>query len=148
MKLNPEIINLDQERLETLTEQVQKSLPEEDAKIIIGMIETIKFICEKLEEKNVQIKRLVKRIFGIKSEKTKDIIKSNSDSEEDSENGSESACNNQDNSKSMAADESQKQEEEAQESEPQKGHGRNGIDKYLGANVISVVDFESDFLNF
>jgi len=43
MKLNPEIINLDQERLETLTEQVQKSLPEEDAKIIIGMIETINY---------------------------------------------------------------------------------------------------------
>ena len=163
MKSKPEVINIEPEKLEELIGKVQKNLPEEDAKIIIGMIDTLKFICEKLEKKDVQIKRLLKRLFGIKSEKTKDIIKKNDDDskedvsenenkstpytpndsgEELLENTSGKSCNNQDTTNINTSDETQKQEEEEKESDPKKGHGRNGIDKYPGANVIQV-DHES-----
>ena len=75
MKSKQEVINIEPEKLEELIGKIQKYLPEEDAKIVIGIIETLKFICEKLDEKNFQLKRLLKRIFGKQSEKKKISLK-------------------------------------------------------------------------
>ena len=80
----PKVIEINNEELEQLIQRVKKGLSEEDAKIIINIIETHKFICGQLEIKNVQLKRLLKQLFGIKSEKTKDII---NDSNSGSDNG-------------------------------------------------------------
>ncbi|KPA15567.1 transposase IS66 [Candidatus Magnetomorum sp. HK-1] len=123
-------------------------MPEKDAELIVRIILTLKFICEQLENKNVQIKRLLKRIFGIKSEKTKNILKNNSGSEDNTSEGNDLSINN--NQKELSTDskdsnidssknQKNKDEEEKNEDENcKKGHGRNGIDKYTGANVIEV----------
>lgn len=166
MKSKQEVINIEPEKLEELIGKIQKYLPEEDAKIVIGIIETLKFICEKLDEKNFQLKRLLKRIFGRQSEKTKDILENISNPKEDSteneseeeileeinesaennlnvsenqmsENNDESKPNKQ--SKDNSSDDSQSnEEEEKKEEDKKKGHGRNGIDKYPGADVVPI----------
>ena len=38
------------------------------------MANTIDFVIDELNKKNVQLKRLLKQIFGIKSEKTKKVF--------------------------------------------------------------------------
>ena len=47
MKEKPEIINIEEEKLKELIEKVQKSLSDEDAKIIIGMIDTLCFLLKR-----------------------------------------------------------------------------------------------------
>jgi hypothetical protein len=153
-KQTPQVIELTNEELEEIIQRVKKFLSEEDAKIIINIIETHKFICGQLEVKNVQLKRLLKQIFGIKSEKTKNII-NDSDSENDSEtDNNESNPQKNNNSKNTSTpdtpdiDDEDKGEENKElnstsedndeKKEVRKGHGRNGIDKFTGADVIEI----------
>ena len=148
MKKKTAVINIEPEILEELIDKVQKALPEKDAELIIRIILTLKFICEQLERKNVQIKRLLKRIFGIKTEKTKKIIKNNNGSGDNTSEDNDLSMNN--NQKDLSTDskdsdtdssKNQKKEEEEEKNEDEnskKGHGRNGIDKYTSANVIEV----------
>jgi transposase len=133
--------------------------------MIINIIETHKFICGQLEIKNVQLKRLLKQIFGIKSEKTKDIINdSNSGTDNNSnesnplnDNNSESQLkpdtpviddedkeeekkdlnsSSEDNEEKKDSNSSPKDNEEKKESK--KGHGKNGIDQFTGADTIEI----------
>ena len=149
MVKKPEIINLNQKQLKELVLQVKKALPEKEAAIIVAMIDTLTYIFEKLEQKDVQIKSLLKRIFGIKSEKAKKILNNNKNDEENyddsklEENASEDANtimnNDQNKVSNHSTDEPQEQEEEKKKkSGGKKGHGRNGVDKFPGANVIFV----------
>jgi len=144
MKKKPEVIQLNDEELKPLMQRVKEALSEEDANIIIGIIETLIFIIGKLEQKNVQVKALLKQIFGIKSEKTKKIVKQNNEKgteEGASENKDGKITDQQDSSeeKDSESDSSLNQQNENQNSRPRKkGHGRNGADAYTGGKIIHV----------
>ncbi|KPA13176.1 transposase, partial [Candidatus Magnetomorum sp. HK-1] len=146
MKNKLEIIELDHEKLESLVKRVEKLLPEEDAKNIKGMIETLKFISEKLKKKNYQIKRILKQIFGIKSEKSDKLFGDKDDSDEkDNHEKDDNITSNphpdvseEEKEINTSTDHEEGYEEEQEESDSKKGHGRNGVESYTGAEIIPV----------
>ncbi len=78
----PEHINLKIEEIEALLARVEKGLSQDgDYKIIKSMADTIIFLNQAVNSKNVSIKRLLKMLFGIKTEKKNKIFK-NSDSDD------------------------------------------------------------------
>lgn len=129
MKNEQQTIDVSPEELEALVERVERGeLQEGDVQLIRAMVETIIRFNSALNEKNITIKRLLRILFGSKSEKTKTVLK---DCESD-----------------RSADEKGKHEEETEQSEKEpkqkkekekpKGHGRNGSDKYTGVERIRV----------
>jgi len=103
-------IELTPEELKTLLERVKAAVSEEDYEIIKDMTEIIQAMSQVVDQKAASIKRLLKQLFGQKSEKKKDVLN-------DKENG-------QDN-------------KEKPDKKP-KGHGRNGASAYTGAERIQI----------
>ena len=113
----PKRIDLNPEELEALLDRVRNgSLQDGDYEIIRAMSETIAFLSHVSEEKAASIKRLLRMLFGAKTEKAKNVI-----------------------DPSQRADsEKNKQESNPKEKEKQKGHGRNGASEYTGADKVKV----------
>lgn len=93
----------------------ERRLVEEDYNIIEAMTETIQFITEALEEKNISIRRLQRYLFGAPTESAKNITEKVDSGTADE--GSASA---------------------PKERKRSKGHGRNGAAKYTGADRVAV----------
>jgi len=73
---HPRVIKIDPEALSELLERAGTNrLTPEDCDTIRGMAETIEYIISLLDRKDVQLKRLLKHILGIKSEKSKNLFK-------------------------------------------------------------------------
>ncbi|KPA12727.1 transposase IS66, partial [Candidatus Magnetomorum sp. HK-1] len=142
MKSKLEIIELDHEKLDSLIKRVEKLLPEEDVKYIKGMVETLKFISEKLKKKNYQIKRILKQIFGIKSEKSDKIFEDKNDNDEEDkhekDNNIAPDVSGEEKEINTSTDHEEEHKEEHKESDSKKGHGRNGAESYTGAEIIPV----------
>lgn len=125
MKAEQQTIDVSPEELEALVERVERGkLKEGDAQIIRAIVALFIGLHSELLEKTASIKRLKKILFGSTSEKTKVVLK--------------------DPEGEPSADETTKDEEQTErgEKEPEKekpkGHGRNGSDKYTGAERIGV----------
>ena len=148
MKKKPEILKINYEKLEQLLQRVKNALSEEDAKIIEGMVDTLTYIYKLLETKNIQLKRLLKQLLGIKSEKSKKVIKNDNKDERDNSseiNDSNETTKESDknpyintNNQNNEMNSSNKQEDEQKECDSKKGHGRNGANAYTGADIITV----------
>jgi transposase len=103
-----ERIEISGEEAEALLARVKDVLPDEDYRIIKGLVDTHLLLNQAVSEKSTSIKRLLKMIFGSKTEKVR--------------NGG----NTTDRKKT------DKKEKKA------KGHGRNGADNYTGAETVAV----------
>ncbi len=140
-------LNID-EICELLERLQSKSLLDEDYETLQAALEVTIALNNAVKQKEVSIKRLLKRIFGIKTEKRKKILKKkktnkngssspeNSSSDKDeNQNPSESKAASPDDSKSPTdKDENQNNDSEELKPKPKpKGHGRNGADKFTGA---------------
>ncbi len=153
----PKRIELSPDQIKTLLERVStRSLEDADYAIIEGMIETIIFLSQLLEEKNVSIKRLLKMVFGISTESSKNVLgknkvpnKDNKGTDGQSPESSPPPDNNQKDEADQSPDDSRKdnsdqppddnhKEEPDQKSNKVKGHGRNGADTYTGAQRTFV----------
>lgn len=109
----PKHINLKLDEIEALLKRVEKGQNQDgDYEIIKSMAETIIFLNQAVNSKNVSIKRLLKMLFGIKTEKKNKLFKNNNDKEPSG---------------------SDKPKDDKPDKKP-KGHGKNGADKYTGAN--------------
>jgi transposase len=111
----PKLIELKPADVEALLERVEKeALQEGDYEIIKGLIDAFVYLSQSVDEKGSAIKRLLRIIFGAKTETRKNLFKIGS------------------NPKDTDAPE--------EESEPKKqpGHGRNGADAYKKAERIKV----------
>lgn len=134
----PEIIDLTEDQTDSLLLRIKNNaLQDGDYEIIKNAFETIKFLSQAYEINNVSINRLLRMIFGPRTEKTKDVLgtddkddKSNEDVPEDTDNAL-----NEDDASDIDADSCK--EEDKKDAKP-KGHGRNGADAYTGADKISV----------
>ena len=84
------------------------SLTEDDCKQIKNMADTIEYIITLLDQKDVHLKRVLKQILGIKTEKAKSLFK-----------GGENLKN--------------KEEQKEKSTQKKKGHGRVGASSYTGA---------------
>lgn len=153
----PKRIELSPDQIKTLLERVStRSLEDADYAIIEGMIETIIFLSQLLEEKNVSIKRLLKMVFGISTESSKNVLGKNKVPNKDNkgtddhspesspppdnnlkdEAGNSSDDNRKDNA-DQPLDDNQKEKPD-QTNNKIKGHGRNGADTYTGAQRTFV----------
>ena len=111
MSNKPETIELNPEELKTLLERVKAAVSEEDYEIIKEMTEVLQAMSQVVDQKAASIKRLLKQLFGQKSEKKKDVL---NESENDPDN-----------------------EPDEPKKKP-KGHGRNGASAYPGAKKVQV----------
>jgi transposase len=109
------LIELKPADVEALLERVEKeALLEGDYEIIKGLIEAFVYLSQSVDEKATSIKRLLRVIFGAKTETRAKLFK--------------------------IAGKSKEIETPNEESEPKKqtGHGRNGVDAYKKAERIKV----------
>ncbi|MDP2645421.1 MAG: hypothetical protein Q8P24_10810 [Desulfobacterales bacterium] len=107
----PKLIELKPQDVQALLCRVEKgSLQQGDYEIIKAIIEAFAYLSQAVDEKATAIKRLLRIIFGAKTETREKLFKIAS------------------NPKEAAAPE--------EKSEPQPGHGRNGADAFKQAERI------------
>ncbi len=72
----PKRIDISQKELDALLKRVEaNSLLDTDYEVIKGMADTISLLSHVVDDKTTSIKRLLKMIFGSKTEKTSSICK-------------------------------------------------------------------------
>ncbi len=120
----PKRINITPEQTEALLKRVQAVLSDGDYRIIKAVFETYIFLSRLVDKKTDSVKRLLKMIFGSRSEKSKDVLKDTDDS--NAGNSSDSSGTNKESPKKEGI------------KKKRKGHGRNGAKAYTGANKIKV----------
>lgn len=126
MKQIPQVRKLCIEEKTALLDRLEKNaLTPEDREIIRQIFDTLEFISEKVNQKNLQLKTLLKRILGIKSEKSRKI-RDNLNSK-----------NNQEQTSDENPTETKAKNPESKNEKP-KGHGRTGADAYTGAKKIFI----------
>lgn len=122
----PKMIELTEEQIDALLQRVKNNtLQPGDDEIIKGLWDTVKLLKEAYDNKTASIKRLLRMIFGARTEKTTEVFKP------DEKNASEDKRDD-------GGDDSSKEDaERAKPKDPSKkkpkGHGRNGADAFTGA---------------
>ena len=109
----PERIDIKPEELAALLERVKDGLEDNDYEIIKAMADTLSFLSQVSDEKAATIKRLLRMIFGDKTEKAAKLLGKQNQSPETKKKNNDGA-------------------------EKPKGHGRNGATAYTGAKKIEV----------
>ena len=124
------ITELDMDDLEDILRRVEaKQLNDDDCEKIKVLAESYVHLLDLLKDKKTSIARLRNMLFGASTEKTASVLGDKSDSPAPS-SLDENIPTEQD---SQTAN-SQKAPEK-----PRKGHGRNGVDAYAGAEKIEVL---------
>jgi len=120
--IKPKRIDVTTDELDALMGRIRASqIDKKDIEIIEGLAETITILNNAVDDKTTSIKRLLKMIFGSKTEKKKDVLK------EDEELDPPSTDSDNKGSKKPKENTS-----------PQKGHGRNGVAAYTGAKRKTI----------
>ena len=108
----PQRIELDLEQAEALLKRAKQALSDEDYKIIKAMVETIHLLSQSVDQKAASIRRLLKMLFGERSEKIEKVLK--------------------------GTDRAAKGEKTSENQDKPKGHGRKSADQYTGADKVDV----------
>jgi transposase len=129
----PEIVEVDDRKLETLLERAeQKAFETEDYETIRAVLESYSYVTNLIDDKNTTLARLRKLLFGDRTEKTSQVIGQGGETSGAAEAGESSAH-------STTAETEQQQADASDASRSKrKGHGRNGADDYPGATRIEV----------
>ena len=130
-KCEREVREVKLQELKAIIERAKSLLSEQDVEQLQAAVDTLAFLTQELEKKGVSIQRLRQLIFGVSSEKTRDVFKE--DKEEKQE--SESSAGDNDNTE-------QQSERGEQEKPKRKGHGRRGAEQYRGAQKVKVAHQE------
>jgi transposase len=109
----PDRIDLDLDQAEALLKRAKQALGPEDYKLIKAMVETIHLLSQSVDQKAASIRRLLRMLFGDRSEKIEKVLKETNP---------------------LAK---RKKPSEDQTDMP-KGHGRKSADEYTGADKIDV----------
>ena len=137
----PKLKRMTPEELEALLQRTEEIIPPEDAQAIRQITETLNFILENAAKNEVRIKALLRQIMGIKSEKAK-RIKAALNAQMDAQNKMELPDKNgTELDTSMDSTKSQDSKTKPASQKP-KGHGRNGVDAYTGADRITIAHLE------
>ena len=124
----PERLEISEEELTELLGRVESGqLEPGDFETIKAMAETISFLSNVVDQKGVQLKRLLRALFGSSSEKRESLLgaeKSQSIDSPPEESGAKPGD-------PLSGD-------DPSESDPKKGHGRRAASEYTGAEVIDV----------
>jgi len=126
----PKQIKLNLDEIDTLMQRVETGhLQDGDYEIIKSMADTIVCLNQALENKKVSIKRLLKILFGSKTEKKDKVLKNNDPEPSNNSDGKDSPSGNQ----SASGDNADKTPNNKPDKKA-KGHGRKSADKYTGAH--------------
>jgi len=119
MKKPPEQIDLDLDQVDALLKRVETgTLQDGDYQIIKAMVETIHLLSQAVDEKAASIRRLLRMLFGDRTEKLKNVL--DKEDRPSAEKPSEDTTTDKD------------------DKPKPKGHGRNGADEYTGAEKVDV----------
>lgn len=119
----PERIDLNLDQIDALLKRVETgSLQNGDYEIIKAMVETIHLLSQSVDQKATSIRRLLRMLFGDRTEKLKNVIKNKE--KDKSSNSQDSSQNTSDKNNNPGP--------------KPKGHGRNAAAEYTGAEKIKV----------
>lgn len=116
---DPKIVELHADRLEALLQRAEAGLPEDDYETIKALVESYRYVTELLEDKGTTIARLRKLVFGLQTEKTRQVVPQPEEAE-------------------AHPNRTEGDDLESSPTPKRKGHGRNGADAYQGAEKIEV----------
>lgn len=128
----PERLELDLDELRQIISH--EPLTATDRKKLIAAVETLGFLTQALENKNISLARMRKMLFGASTEKMSQVC---GQSEPQASNDS-TAANNADEALGDSAARNGETPSADKEKTKRKGHGRNGADAYPGAERIAV----------
>jgi len=117
--------------LHSIVEQARSALSEEQHEILKGAVDTLAEVTAELERKGVSIRRLRNLLFGARTEKTAKVL--------GEEAGSEEGANKEAGGGDAAVEDDGTQADDRSGGEKKrKGHGRNGVHAYHGAQRVRV----------
>jgi hypothetical protein len=117
----PKRIDLDLDQVDALLKRVETgTLQDGDYQIIKAMVETIHLLSQCVDEKAASIRRLLRMLFGERTEKLENVIK------------------NKEKDKSSTPKDSSGNGTDKNHKPRPKGHGRNAAAEYTGAEQIKV----------
>jgi hypothetical protein len=125
----PGRIELTREQADALLMRVKTNrLEQGDYELIKAIIDTLTLLGQAYEEKTTSIKRLLRMIFGARTEKTKNILGADDDPK---------ACQGNPDGSDKQDDVCEDDKKDGPKNKP-KGHGRNGVNAYTGAEKIFI----------
>lgn len=125
----PEYFDLTPEQIEALLARVEAStLEENDAELIGRIVETLRYLYQVIDDKNVSMQRLRRMLFGDTTEKTRQVLKRLEKVLSDAETSSPPASESPESEPGA----------EQKKKKKRKGHGRNGYKAYTGAKRVKV----------
>ena len=120
---SPERIDLDRSDLEMILERARtEALSQAGYDKLHAAIETLIYLTQELEKNRVSVQRLKHLLFGTTTEKTQKLMEKILDEGEKKKHSSDDAAEGK----------------EVENRQKAKGHGRNGADKYTGADKVRV----------
>lgn len=141
----PEIVEANLEELLDILRRVRQGMAtEEDITLLETLIEAYVYLSDIVEHKSMTIARLQKMMFGARTEKTADVVgqQPQGAAGQDGAPVADTAPTEQSAAAATDSTTSTSSDTDKPKKERQKGHGRNGADKYLGANRVTVpLDF-------
>jgi transposase len=138
MRRAPEIIEVDEARLEDVLRRVEQAVDAQDAKLVRAVFESYAYVADLVENKNTTIRRLRQLFFGARTEKTEAVVGRSPEApgsapqpgaEADAGTAPEGACGD-----GPGPDETSPPRKPA----TVRGHGRNGAEAYGAAVRIEV----------
>jgi len=108
----PERIDLDLDQAEALLQRAKQALSAEDYNTVKAMVETIYLLSQSVDQKAASIRRLLKMLFGERSEKIEKVL--------------------------QGTDRPARGKKSSENQEQPKGHGRKSADEYTGADTVDV----------
>jgi transposase len=124
------IEKVDVEELERILEQAKASLSEEEHRKLKAAVETLAYLTGEIQDKRTTIRQLRKLLFGSTSEKTSKVLPEESDEGATDSDGKEDSAE--------AAGDGNSANQNGTAKKKRKGHGRNGAEKYVGAETIEI----------
>src|SRR5215831_2411075 len=129
----PEIVEVNPTQLEEVLRRVEQALTAEDVALIRAVFRSYVYVTELVEDKNTSIRRLRQLLFGACTDKTDAVV--GRDTEKPGTTGpSDLAARTAETAGEPASGTSN-----TADSEPiSRGHGRNGVEAYRGAERFEV----------
>ena len=121
----PRRIEVSREELDELLACAQKFLSPKQYALLQGLVEITTFLSQAVQDKSTSVKRLLKLLFGVRTEKTRNVFPKDLPENPEPKTPAE---------KPLPSD----APAPSPQNPPRKGHGRNGASRYTGAENLPV----------
>ncbi len=115
-------IELDMDQLDELLKRAESgNLQDNDVELIRGMAECIALLSQAVDDKASSVKKLLRMVFGAKTEKKENVLGNNDKKDTSKDDDQEST-----------------DVEGEKKQRPGRNNGKNGADKYTGADLVEI----------